>query len=84
MSDATYFLLDALLGAAHGMLVSQRAKTIQEEYNMPQDPRSGFSRVLTNPVTSAGTSLISAYLFNRDMVANAKNYSGQRRVAGAF
>ena len=71
MTDSTFYLLDALLAAAKGMLVSNRAKTIQQQYNLKEDPRSKLLQVGTHPMTNSLISFIGSYLINKDMVRNA-------------
>lgn len=67
MTDVTYYLLDALLGAAKGILINSRAKTISEERGTTEDPRSGVVRFATHPVTNAAYNLIGAYILNKGM-----------------
>ena len=71
MSDAVFYLLDALLGAARGILISNRANNIQKEYGLENDPRSGITKKLTSPVGSALFNVVSSFALTKDMEGNA-------------
>lgn len=79
MSDTVFFILDALLNAAKGMVTSSRAKAVQQEHKLEDDPRSKLSRVFTSPAGYALTGLLGSYFINKDMTTNAKNQTYQRR-----
>lgn len=84
MSDATFFLLDALLNAAKGMLMTARTKTVMKENNIQEDPRSGTVKFFTNPLTLIGTSLASSYLFNKGIESSAKNIAEENSNSRRF
>lgn len=80
MSESTFYLLDALLAAAKGMLVSNRAKTIQDQYRLKEDPRSTFVQIGTHPASNALLSFIGSYLINKNMVGNASEVNPGQSV----
>ena len=79
MSDSVFFILDALLNAAKGVVAGSRAKAVQQEHQLEDDPRSKLSRLFTSPIGYALTGLIGTYFINKDIVVNAKNQTDQRR-----
>lgn len=80
MSDATFYLLDSLLAAAKGMLISHKAASIKQEYRLTEDPRSTLLRIGTKPSSVALLSFLGSYALNKSMVGNADQISQRRNV----
>jgi hypothetical protein len=80
MNDTVFYLLDALLGAARGMLLSSRAEQIKEKYGLEKDPRSKLTEIATGVPGSAAINLVSSYFLTQGMEDNAKSILGSRGI----
>lgn len=84
MSDAVFYLLDALLGAAQGMLLSSRAKSIGDKYGNGTDPRGTLTQTVTSPVGASLINLAAGMALSKSLRENAQNNNNPRRTARYF